>query len=205
MGWAFEWKNTHGYRYLCLVEKRRTPKGPRNVRQIYLGTADNVYDKLTQPPRYLKSFPFGKSAALLHAARRTGLWDALQRHLPDDGGHAAWLLLVQMLARAEKPLSREGMARWFPESSLPLLAPWTRPPSGPALRAALRKLYDTGLESANGPVLTRARVRAIQEEIFRSLLSQGLEPRLLLYDGTNEFVHHRVGRWTKKCKSKARR
>ena len=205
MSWSFEWKKTRGYRYLCLVEKRRTPRGPRNVRQIYLGTADNLYGKLTRPPRYLKSFPFGKSAALLHAARRTGLWEALLRHLPDDSARAAWLLLVQILARAEKPLSREGMARWFPESSLPLLAPWTHPPSGSSLRASLRKLYDTGLESSVGPILTRARVRAIQEDIFRALRARGLEPHLLLFDGTNEFVHHKVGRWTRKGKSKARR
>src|SRR5208282_2016973 len=114
MAWAFEWKNSRGYRYLCLVQKKWTPKGPRNVRQIYLGSADNVFDKLTQPPRHLKSFPFGKSAALLHAARRTGLWEALLRRLPDDTPNVAWLLLVQILARTEKPLSREGMARWFP-------------------------------------------------------------------------------------------
>ncbi|MGI0156356.1 MAG: hypothetical protein ACREDE_09555, partial [Thermoplasmata archaeon] len=97
------------------------------------------------------------------------------------------------------------MARWFPQSSLPLLAPWAKPPSGRALRSALRELYDTGLETEAGPVITRARVRAIQEDVFRTLLGQGLKPRLLLFDGTNEFVHHKAGRWTKKGKSKARR
>src|SRR5208282_6011243 len=110
-----------------------------------------------------------------------------------------------ILARTEKPLSREGMARWFPNSSLPLLAPWTSPPSGRVLRAALRKLYDTGYQTDGGVILTRARVRAIQEDVFRSLRDQGLEPRLLLFDGTNEFVHHRAGLWTRKGKSKARR
>jgi transposase len=205
MGWSFEWKNVKGYRYLIIVEKKWTPKGPRNVRQIYLGSADNIHAKLTDPPRRLKSFPFGKSAALLYAARRTGLWEALQRHLPGDSSAAAWELLVQILARVEQPISREGMARWFPKSALPLLAPWTSPPSGRVLRASLRKLYDTGLETKDGPILSRARVRAIQEDVFRTLRAQGLEPRLLLFDGTNEFVHHKAGRWTRKGKSKARR
>jgi transposase len=205
MPWSFEWKNVRGYRYLYLIQKKWTPKGPRNVRQIYLGNADNVHSKLTRPPRHLKSFPFGKSAALLHAARQSGLWDALQRHLPGDSSAAAWELLVQILARVEQPLSREGMARWFPQSALPLLAPWATPPSGRVLRASLRKLYDTGLETEKGPIISRARVRAIQEDVFRTLRAQGLEPRLLLFDGTNEFVHHRAGRWTRKGKSKARR
>ena len=206
MSWSFEWKSCRGYRYLCLVQKKWTPKGPRNVRQIYLGSADNVYEKLTGPPRHLKTFPFGKTAALLYAARKTGLWDALLRHLPGNSAHAAWLLLTQIIARAERPLSREGMSRWFSKSTLPLLSPWTEPPSGRALRAALRELYDTGDETEEGkPVLTRARVRAIQEEVFRTLLAQGLEPRLLVFDGTNEYVHHKAGRWAKKGKAKSRR
>ena len=205
MRWHFELRNCRGYRYLYLVQKARTPKGPRNVRQIHVGSADRLFERMTQPPRYLKSFPFGRSAALLHAARRTGLWDALLRHLPAPSARAAWLLLVQILARAEKPLSREGMARWFPESSLPLLTPWAEPPSGRVLRSALRDLYDTGDQTDDGIILTRARVRAIQEDIFRTLRQQGLEPRLLLFDGTNEFVHHRAGLWTRKGKSKARR
>lgn len=205
MGWSFEFRKSRAYRYLYLVRKGRTPRGPRNVQQIYIGNANRLFEKLTQPPRRLKSFPYGKSAALIHAARRTGLWEALVRHLPDESVHAAWLLLVQIVARVEQPLSREGMARWFPESALPLLTPWSSPPSGRALRGALRKLYDTGLESQKGPVLTRARVRAIQEDVFRALQSQGLEPHLLLFDGTNEFVHHRAGRWAKKGKAKSRR
>ena len=205
MGWSFEFRKSRAYRYLYLVQKGRTPKGPRNVRQIYIGNANRLFEKLTHPPRHLRSFPFGKSAALLHAARRTGLWDALLRHLPGPSSRSAWLLLVQILARVERPVSREGMARWFPESSLPLLAPWTEAPSGRVLRAALRDLYGTDLETPTGPILTRARVRAIQEDVFRTLRAQGLEPHLLLFDGTNEFVHHRAGRWTKKGKSKARR
>ncbi len=206
MSWSFEWKRCRKYRYLCLVQKRWTPKGPRNVRQIYLGNADNLYRKLSGPPRHLKSFPFGKSAALIHAAQKTGLWEALLHRLPRPSPEAAWLLLVQILARVEQPLSREGMARWFPASALPLLAPWSSVPDGRVLRTALRQLYDTGEETEEGsPILTRARVRAIQEDVFRTLQGQGLHPRLVLYDGTNEFVHHRTGRWMKKGKSKARR
>ncbi len=49
MTWAFEWKNSRGYRYMCLVQKRRTEKGPRNVRQIYVGTADLYLDSGTRP------------------------------------------------------------------------------------------------------------------------------------------------------------
>ena len=74
---------------------------------------------------------------------------------------------------------------------LPALAnALAKPPAGRALRSALRELYDTGLETEKGLVIARARVRAIQEDVFRTLRARGLEPRLLLSDGTNEFVHH---------------
>ena len=204
MGWIFDFRKVGPYHYLYLVQKGRTPKGPRNVRQIYVGNADTLFSKLTEPPRHLRSFPFGKTASLLWAARRSGLWEALVRHLGNDA-HAAWLLLVQVLARVEEPLSREGMAAWFPKSSLPLLAPWSEAPSGRVLRQALRTLYGTTLKTENGPVLTRARVRAVQEEVLRTLLAQGLEPRLVVFDGTNEFFHHQAGRWMKKGKAKSRR
>ena len=206
MSWIFDFRKCGDYRYLYLVQKGWTSKGPRNVKQIYIGNADRLYERLSLPPRHLRSFPFGKSSALLHAIRRTGLWDALCRRLPDPSAHAAWLLLVQVLARVEKPLSREGMARWFPESALPLLTPWSSAPSGRVLRSALRELYVTDRTTQEGdPILTRARVRAIQEDVFRTLHSQGLEPHLLVFDGTNEFFHHQAGRWAKKGKSKARR
>lgn len=74
------------------------------------------------------------------------------------------------------------------------------------MRSALRELYATDRQTQEGdPILTRARVRSIQEDVFRTLRSQGLEPHLLVFDGTNEFFHHQAGRWAKKGKSKARR
>ena len=72
MKWAFEFKNSRGYRYLCLVQKQWIPgKGPRNVRQIYVGTADALIHKLTAGlgGLSLRTFPFGKNAAYLHAGR----------------------------------------------------------------------------------------------------------------------------------------
>ena len=70
MAWSFERKNSRGRHYMCLVQKVRTPKGPRNVKQIYLGTADALFAKLQGPPSTpLRSFPFGLGAGLLHAFR----------------------------------------------------------------------------------------------------------------------------------------
>lgn len=124
MSQHFEFKVVDGNRYLYLVEKRRTEKGPRNVQTVYVGTADTLLRKLASPREPLKSFEFGKMAALLHAAARTGLLEALQPRVPHslfDGYSAERILFLQLAARAERPLSREEIAEWLSDSALPFL------------------------------------------------------------------------------------
>ena len=142
--WHFDFRPVRGHRYLYLVEKKRTPKGPRNVRQIYLGTPDHLLETISRPLPPLRSFPFGTSAALLRAARETDLLASLEHRLSGPAGAAtAQLIFLQIVGRAERPLSREGMARWYPQSALPLLGLTDRAPSAKRLRRALRSLFDT--------------------------------------------------------------
>ena len=77
MSWVFEYHAHGGRRYLYAVEKRRTPKGPRNTRYVYLGTAESLLKRLATPGKPLKSFEFGKLGAMVHAAQETGLLEAL--------------------------------------------------------------------------------------------------------------------------------
>src|ERR1700674_347407 len=181
MSLAFEVRSSKGYRYLYIVDRRRTAKGPRAVWKLYLGTAETLLKRLRGAPSTpVRSFPFGKTAALLHAARATGLLEALERHLPrrqQDGPNVAELLFLQILGRAERPLSREAMEEWFPKSALPLLWRGVAPPSGRTLRRYLTRLYGTGREKENGePILSRARVHKVEEEVFRRLLAKGIVP-----------------------------
>lgn len=60
ISWAFEYRANTGRRYLYAVEKRRTPKGPRNTRCVYLGTAETLLKRLASPDKPLRSFEFGK-------------------------------------------------------------------------------------------------------------------------------------------------
>ncbi|MGI0150602.1 MAG: hypothetical protein ACREC5_01530, partial [Thermoplasmata archaeon] len=107
MSWGFEFRQFGGRRYLILCEKKRTPKGPRNVRTIYIGTAESLLEKLATPGVPLKSFPFGPVVALLHAAQRTGLLGALSQALPDDtrGLSVPRVLFRQIAGRLRHPLS----------------------------------------------------------------------------------------------------
>lgn len=197
MKWSFELRNCRGYRYLYIVQKAWTKKGPRNVRQIYIGTANTLHKRLHARPGSLslRTFPFGKNAAYLHAAHETGFLRALEDNLPLKGKAAraaAQLIFLQVLGRAERPQSRRRMGhRWYPSSGLPLY--WPVPAATDrAMLATLRLLFGTDRENNAGEmVLTRARVRKVEEQVLRTLLAKGLDLRYLLFDGTNFFTYHR--------------
>ena len=195
---------------MCLVQKVRTPKGPRNVKQIYLGTADALFEKLQGPPSTpLRSFPFGLGAGLYHAFGATGLQEGFARHTPRslfDGYRVENVLFLQLAGRVEKPLSREEMAPWVSRSALDLLVPSMGHPSSRTLRRYLKRLYgkDEGPERGEG-ILSRAATRRIEEHVFRTLLAKGIDPRFLLFDTTNFFAYHRGGSLWKRAHGKEKR
>ena len=70
-------------RYLWIVESHRTPKGVRRLWQMYVRTAASLYARLSRTGKArLRSYPFGKTAALLRAAQETGLLASLDRRIP---------------------------------------------------------------------------------------------------------------------------
>ncbi len=195
---------------MCLVQKVRTPKGPRNVKQIYLGTADALFTKLQGPPSTpLRSFPFGLGAGLYHAFGATGLQEGFARYTPRslfDGYRVENVLFLQLAGRLEKPLSREEMAPWISRSALDLLVPSMGRPSSRTLRRYLKRLYgkDEGPERGEG-TLSRAATRRIEEHVFRTLLAKGIDPRFLLFDTTNFFAYHRSGSLWRRAHGKEKR
>ena len=209
MSWAFEYHANNGRRYLYAVEKRRTPKGPRNTRYVYLGTAETLLKRLATPGKPLKSFEFGKLAALVHAAQATGLLEALSRHVPRglfDGYSVEHVLFLQMAARVERPLSREGMAEWISESALPLILPATGHPSSRTIRRYLKRLYGAGEGAKRGEgLLSRAVTHRIETHVFKALWKQGIDPRWMLFDTTNFFAYHEEGHYLKRAHSKEKR
>ncbi len=207
----FEIRRSGAHSYLYLAETVRTPKGPRRAWQFYVGSPESLHRRLrgARAPVIVRSFSYGRPAALLHAAEQTGLLEALDRYLPGRnraGLSVGQLLLLQLLGRAERPLSREAMAEWFPASALPLLWGTRERPSSRVLRLALRKILSSGrLDGSGSPVLSRAGLRQVEEALFRRLLARGIPPKWLLFDTTNFYTYHREGRFSKKGHSKERR
>ena len=209
MSWAFEYHANNGRRYLYAVEKKRTPKGPRNTRYVYLGTAESLLKRLATPGQPLKSFEFGKLGALVHAAQQTGLLEAFQRHAPRgffDGYSVENILFLQTAARVERPMSREGMSEWLQDSIFSSILPTTGHPSSRTLRRYLKRLYGAGEGEKRGEgLLSRSVIHRIEGEVFRTLLKKGIDPRWMLFDTTNFFADHRGGRLMKRAHSKQKR
>ena len=206
----FEWRRSRKGHYLYIVENRWTPKGPRRTWQLYLGTAKTLHARLTRKGRTrLKSYSFGKAAALLRAAEETGLLAALEQRVPrrdQEGLSAAQYLFLQVMGRAEKPLSCDGMASWFPSSALPLLWRSRAYPSSRTLLRYLQRLTATGRHTADGKaVLSPATIHRIEEDVLRTIRTQGLSLDKLLVDTTNFFTYHRDGGLHRKGHSKERR
>ena len=209
MSWAFEYHAHGGRRYLYAVEKRRTPKGPRNTRYVYLGTAESLLKRLATPGKPLKSFEFGKLGAMVHAAQETGLLEALRHHAPRgyfDGYSVENILFLQTAARVEKPMSRESMAGWLSDSILPSILPATGHPSSRTLRRYLKRLYGAGEGEQRGEgLLSRSVIHRIEAEVFQTLLKKGINPRWMLFDTTNFFADHQGGRLMRRAHSKQKR
>ena len=192
------------------MENHWTPKGPRRAWQLYLGTAETLHARLTRKGRTrLKTYSFGKAAALLRAAEETGLLRALEQRVPrrdQKGLSATQYLFLLLMGRAEKPLSREGMEAWFPSSALPLLWHTRAHPSSRTLLRYLQRLTATGKSTADGQaVLSPATIHRIEEDVLRTIRTQGLSLDKLLVDTTNFFTYHRDGGLHRKGHSKERR
>ncbi len=132
MSLPFEFKVVDGKRCLHLVEKRRTAQGPRNLQATFVDTAATLLRKLASPGEPLKSLDFGKMVALLQAATEAGLLEALRTrvsHSRFDGYSVERILFLEPADRVERPLSRQQIAQWLPDSAIPFLLPWVGSPT----------------------------------------------------------------------------
>jgi transposase len=180
-------KRVKGHTYWYAVTMARVDGRPKAVQQIYLGSAERL-QALAQaadaPPKdlVLRSFSFGRPAAILRADRDLGFSEAIDRLLPrrDTGfttlGQA---LLMQVAGRNLRYFSRRSIARHHKGSVLPFLFPFSNFSD------------DTLLDHLE--TLTPDIQRAVEDILFRRLLALGIQPSLLLWDTTNFFTRIEAG------------
>lgn len=174
-----------GHTYWRIVESRRVNGKPRPVPVLYLGTADNLLQRLLEAPEgrlRVRSFRHGDVAALKAAADRLEIVSLIDRHLPDQSGRrpsVGTTLLLGALNRAVRPRSKRGWATWAATTSLERLFP------GLKVGSLTSQFFWDQMDRM--PLDT---LRTIESELTRTVVRElGLDLDTLFYDTTNFFTY----------------
>lgn len=175
---TFIWQRKHksGRVDYYLRQTARTGRRVRTTLNLYLGTADQLLERLQTAQQEfldraeLASFPFGLPAALITADRELGL----SRLIEEETGSpsTAQALLAFLLGRAEEPLSKNAMGAWYGRSGLSFLLP---PPPALDTRSYLRHMDR----------LDDATVDRITFRLAQQLKALGFSSSLIFFDTTN--------------------
>ncbi len=178
-------KKIKGRTYWYAVESKRVNGKPRVVWQLYLGTAEHVMDVFkgaeSGMPAKLRSFPYGKHAALFDVNESLGFTGVVDEHAKLERLHGLTVgeyMLLLIMGRCDGPVSKNGMEDWFRNSSMNLL--WS---------------FDHSLSSQNflNHMKRLDEVRDdVEEDLARIILGKGIKPSILLWDRTNyyTFIEH---------------
>ncbi len=172
-----------GRTYWRIVESRRIRGKPRPVPLLYLGSADDLLNRLLQAPQgelRIRSFQHGDVAALKAAADRLGVVEIIDRHVPESarGRSVGTTLLLAALNRASRPRSKRGWAAWAQQTSLHRLFP----------EGHLEQLTSQFFWDQMHCVQLEA-LRAIEDELTQVIVKElGIKLDTLFYDATNFFT-----------------
>src|SRR5882762_4322947 len=172
-----------GRTYWRIVESRRIRGKPRPVPLLYLGSAEDLLNRLLSAPQgelRIQSFQHGDVAALKAAADRLGVISIIDRHVPGSarGLSVGTTLLLAALNRAIRPRSKRGWSNWAALTSLHQLFP------GLKVEQLTSQFFWDQMDCVPVPAL-----RAIEDELTTVIVKQlGIKLDALFYDVTNFFT-----------------
>ncbi len=174
-------KIVRGRPYYYLRECQRVHGKPKVVSTIYLGSAENIRDRLLRPqPAEVAVHEFGGSAATFSMAQALDVVAIIDRHVPKRGspgpsvGH---YLLLAALNRCLAPTSKSGIAHWYSKTTLRRWLPFT------ANQLSSQRFWD------NMERVSPQQIAAIEQDLAQTAVSRfGLDLRCLVFDATNFFT-----------------
>jgi transposase len=179
-------KKIRGRTYYYLRECQRVDGRPKIVRQVYLGTADEVAAALDKSPTALVPLPeapvleFGAVTALYDLCKRLRFVETIDRQVPKRGGggpSVGTYLLLAALNRAVAPSSKARLAGWYERTTLVRLLK-VRP-----AQLSSQRFWD------NMDRVTEAALLAIERELTQRVVKEyDLDLSSLFYDATNFFT-----------------
>lgn len=175
-------KTIRGHKYYYLARSQRVDGIPRIVWQKYIGTANDVAQRLQTPHSHIKEvdvFEFGACAALWKITQKLGLIDIIDRYAGkrDQGISVGTYMAVAAINRCVAPTSKRSISHWY-------------------RRCALRRLLGISPSHFSSQrfwdhmdYLDEDKILAIHKELTKQLQTvYGLETNTLLYDTTNFFT-----------------
>lgn len=168
--------------YHYAVTSERVDGKPRITSQVYLGKAEDIVEKVTNPPKpeAVKSSEFGSIAALMEIAEQLKFVELVDDIVPkrNQGASVGQYLLIAALNRCSSPTSKARMAEWYEGTILPRLMG-----VDPKVLTSQR-FWD------NMDMITEEDLAQLKLAFSRQLV-ETYRPQLdvLLYDATNFFTY----------------
>ncbi|MEA1998445.1 MAG: IS1634 family transposase, partial [Euryarchaeota archaeon] len=159
----------------------------RRTWQKYLGTAEKIQECVERskdlPHIRLKSFQYGKTAALLAVSDELNFVEIVNKHTNKkkiEGLTVGEYLLLNIIGRCDGTLSENAMQKWFKKSSLGIL--WKFPHKLSCQNFLNHYKYVDQETSRN-----------IEDDLCAAMIEMGITPHLLFLDESNWFTYIEKG------------
>jgi transposase len=176
-------KLVNGKPYWYIVESARVDGKVKTIFQVYLGSAEKILEMKKQceslPYLKLKSFEYGKLAALLHVNEELGFIDIVNRHTDKkliDGLSVGEYLLLDVIGKSHGILSENGIGDWFKKSPLAFI--WNFPHKLNCQNFLNQMSY-----------IDSDTMKKIEDDLCRVLVEKGLTPSIMFVDESNWFTY----------------
>ncbi|MGA2225701.1 MAG: IS1634 family transposase [Syntrophobacteraceae bacterium] len=176
-------KRINGHTYYYYTEAKRINGKPTKVQQVYLGNADQVFEKCTStetpdPPVKTSHLEFGLAAALYEEALELGLIPMINSYATFSSPRldVGQYLVLAAINRVCDPKSKNGIGAWYNKSMLPSLF------TIPVNRATGQRFWD-----AMDCFPVKA-IPCVEEDLWGKTMEHfGMPLDWLIYDTTNFF------------------
>jgi transposase len=173
-------KMVNGRPYYYLRETARVEGRVKVVRQVYLGRAEDLEQRLagSAEPKSVVSRGFGAVAAALKLCRELQVAEAIDRALGRRARRTSLsvgeMIMLAAINRACKPRSKRQLGDWHARTALVRLRPAER-------RALTSQRFWDAMDVVSDEVIAAAET----EIVGRAIERYGIELRPLIYDATN--------------------
>jgi len=196
-----EKRKPNGSTYYQLVRKARVNGKVKRVWSKYLGTGkkiEKVYNDYEEHTSLkLKSFEYGRTAALMKIAEELNFVEIVNRHTTKkkmQGLTVGEYMLLIILGRAYRPISKNKTVEWFDESILSMI--WSFP----------HKLNTKNFTNHMEYLDKDGVMEKIEDDIGFMLVKLGIRPSTIFFDTSNFFTYIEESKeLAKKGRSKEKR